>query len=228
MDDRTECSELADLLAEVATGAASGPDRARVLRHLSSCQDCRRELDELTRVADEVLLTAPEHDPPTGFESDVLDRIFAATRPPEPAHRRLRSLRPVAYAAAAVILVIIGAGVVWQATEDDRELAASFQNTLDVAGGRYFSAVDLVRPDGTSAGTAFLYDGEPSWLFVVVRDAPAGAYDVIVTAQNRSTTVATCTVDNGTCSAGVTLDAATFPIDDIVVSATNGATLRSE
>src|ERR1700754_3357233 len=79
MVDPTRCGEFADALAEVATGAASGPDRARVLAHLADCADCRRELDELTRVADEVLLVAPEHDPPAGFEGAVLARIAALT-----------------------------------------------------------------------------------------------------------------------------------------------------
>lgn len=228
MDDRTECAELADLLAEVATGAASGPDRARVLRHLNACDDCRHELDELTRVADEVLLITPEHESPAGFEGAVLDRISALTSPAEPLPRRRRFLRPILYAAAAAVFAFAGAGVIWQATSDDREVAASFRDTLDVAGGRYFSAVNLVDPDGASAGTAFFYDGTPSWLFVVVRDAPAGTYDVVLTAGSRSTTVATCTVDESTCSVGTTVDAGTFPIDEVSLNSADGTTLRSE
>jgi len=227
--DRTQCAELAELLAEVATGVASGPDRARVLRHLSACDDCRRELDDLTQVADEVLLITPERESPAGFEGAVLDRIAALTPPAEPvARRRWGFWRPVLYAAAASIFAIAGAGVAWQATSDERELAAAYQNTLDVADGRYFSAVDLVGMDGMSAGTAFVYDGSPSWLFVVVRDAPAGTYDVILTAGGRSATVATCTVDQSTCSVGVTLDPGTYPVDEVRLVSPDGTTLRSE
>ena len=79
-----------------------------------------------------------------------------------------------------------------------------------------------------SAGTAFVYDGSPSWLFVVVRDAPAGSYDVILTAGGRSATVATCTVDQSTCSVGVTLDPGTYPVDEVRLVSPDGTTLRSE
>lgn len=231
MDDRTECAELADLLAEVATRAASGPDRARVLRHLNVCDDCRNELDELTRVADEVLLITPEHESPAGFEGAVLDRIsaLASPAPPvQPRRRRDRFVRPILYAAAAGVFAVAGAGVAWQATSDDRQLAESFQNTLEVADGRYFSALDLLRPDGTSAGTAFFYDGSPSWLFVTVRDAPAGTYDVVLTTDGRSTTVATCTVETDTCSVGVTVVDGTYPVDEVTLRSPDGITLRSE
>lgn len=240
MTERPSCAHLADTLAEVATGAASGPDRALVLDHLAGCADCRRDLDELTRVADDILLVAPEHEPPAGFESAVLARIAAEPRAdaerPAPAGaqtvhlpaRRRRFGQPLAQAAAAALLALGAAGVVWQATEADRDLAAAYRDTLDVADGRYFSAVDLLRPDGASAGTVFFYEGNPSWLFTVVRDAPVdGTYDVMLSTAGRDVLVTTCAVRDATCGAGATVDVPIYRIDEIRLVAPDGTTLTT-
>jgi len=228
MDESREC-EVADLLAEVATGAASGPDRARVLRHLNTCGDCRRELEQLTRVADEVLLVAPERESPAGFEGAVLDRIAALSSPPAAARtsRAWRWLRPAFAAAAAVVLALGGAGVVWQATSGDREIAAAYRDTLDVANGRYFAASDLVDAAGVSVGTAFFYEGSPPWLFVVIRDAPGGTYDVVVSVAGESTTVTECEVVRNTGSAGATLDVPIRSIDSVTLVDPDGTPLAT-
>jgi hypothetical protein len=225
MDESIRCADLADTLAEVATGAASGPDRAQLLRHLTGCEDCRRELDELTRVADEVLLIAPEHEPPAGFEGAVLAQLTGSAAAP-PAKRRFA--RPLLYAAAASLVALGAAGAVWQATADDRNLAAAYRDTLDVADGRYFAAADLLKPSGGSAGTVFLYEGEPSWLFVVVRDAPApGGYDVVVDAGASSTVVGSCVVDSTTCSVGTTIDDHVYNVDEVRLVSPSGTALTA-
>lgn len=229
MDERSECEELADLLAEVATGAASGPDRARVLRHLSDCEGCRKELEELSAAADEVLLIAPEREAPAGFEGAVLARLTDAK--PAPSRRRRwgwAATRPVLVGAAAAVFGLGGAGAVWQATSDDRDLAASYRDTLDVANGQYFTAVDLTGPSGNSAGTVFMYEGEPSWLFVIVRDAPPRTYEVLLTSGGRTETVTECVVVDRTCSVGTAVDVHVYNIDDIKLVAADGTTLRSD
>lgn len=233
MDEPTRCADLAESLAEVATGAASGPDRARVLSHLGECESCRRELEELTQIADEVLLIARTHEPPAGFESAVLDRIAAIPREAEApvplTSRRRRFTRPLLVAAAAGVVGLAAAGAVWQATEPDRELAAAYRDTLDVADGHYFAAADLRAPGADSAGTVFFYEGEPSWLFVLVRDAPvAGEYDVVVDAGGNASVVGTCVVDGSTCSTGTTLDVGVYAIDEVrLVSADGSVTLTA-
>ncbi|MEV0890201.1 zf-HC2 domain-containing protein [Promicromonospora sp. NPDC050262] len=110
---------------------------------------------------------------------------------PGPATVRRHGARRAVLAAAlgAGLLVAGGAGV-WVVTAPDRELAASYRTTLDTAHGRYLTAADLVATDTTdgsadgsaqSVGTVFLYEGDPSWASVVVRDAgPAPRYDVTV------------------------------------------------
>lgn len=224
MKDQAECAELADLLAEVATGAASGPDRERLLRHLNECDACRSELDELSRQADEVLLIAPEREPPAAFEGAVLDQIAASLAAQEWQPRWFA--RPAVYAAAAVVFGIGGAGTVWQATSDERELAATYSETLDVADGRYFTAEPLVDAAGAEVGHVFLYEGNPSWVFAVLGPWPdPGTYEVVVrTTDGQEQTIAACEVESAGCSGGGIVDASIWAIQDIRLIAPDGTT----
>lgn len=255
MVDPTRCGDVADALAEVATGAASGPDRARVLAHLAECPACRHELEELTRVADDVLLVAPEHDPPAGFEGGVLARIAALTPeapaaapavvaapvppPPPPAQsepdavvtplRRRRWQRALPYAAAAAVAGLVGAGVVWQATSEERDLAASYSETLDVANGRYFHAAPIVDDGGTQVGHVFLYQGEPSWVFTVLDDTvEPGGYEIVVTTEDWSEPIAECEVTRTGGGAGATVDASIYQIEQIELVGANGTTFAAD
>lgn len=186
MNEPHGCPEVRELLPELATGALAGDDRALALGHVGACAACRRELAALSRAADAVLLLAPPVEPPPGFEGRVLARLDTG---PPPGRRRRRSLLPgalrprLAIAFALAVVVAAGAGaqaVRWQ-TEADRELARQYRQTLDVADGRYLKAIRMTTVDGQPAGTAFLYQGNPSWLLVTVYAAPVdGAYDVLV------------------------------------------------
>ena len=88
------CEHTRQLAAELALGIADGADRARALQHLGECAECRRAVEELSGVTDELLMLAPERQPPVGFESRVLARLQpaadappAAPAPPRPAAR---------------------------------------------------------------------------------------------------------------------------------------------
>src|SRR4051795_797936 len=72
------CEHTRALTAELALGIADGADRAQALRHLAECANCRRELEQLSAVADELLMLAPERQPAAGFESRVLARLEPA------------------------------------------------------------------------------------------------------------------------------------------------------
>src|SRR5258706_10161213 len=96
MTERLECGEAEALLAELATGAAAGHDRALTLQHVATCTACRQALGELVQVADALLLLAPPTEPPAGFESAVLAGLTRAdhTRPRPRLAPMLRRLLP--------------------------------------------------------------------------------------------------------------------------------------
>jgi Putative zinc-finger len=158
MDSR--CQEIRELGPELALGILEGDERARALEHLAACPDCRRHVESLSEVADELLLLAPRREPPVGFESRVLGQVLPA---PAPKRRRrwLPVLAPVAtaVAAAAIVLAIVA---------PDLRLASHYQHTLDTAHGKEFESYALKSSDGTYVGTVFSYEGDPSWIHVDV------------------------------------------------------------
>jgi hypothetical protein len=218
MAERETCAEVDELLAEVATGAATGADRARVLRHLVGCAQCRQELEELARTADDLLPLVPEREPPAGFEAAVLARLAPAT--PEtpaaaPARRRWRTWRLAAVQAAAVVVVAaLGAGVVWWHTSPDRRLAAEYREALAVGDGSYLRAAPVTAGSGAVVGHLYAYQGRPSWIYVTVTNAPApGRYDVRLTAEDgRQWDLGECVVARRYCGAGATI---TIPVDTV-------------
>src|SRR4051812_17770341 len=150
------CEHTRALTAELALGIADGADRAQALRHLAECANCRRELEQLSAVADELLMLAPERQPAAGFESRVLARLEPAAPRSRRAGRLRRVLAPVAAAAAAAAAA---AGIVLHTTSDDRHLAAHFRATLSAAHGRSFEAVRLFAPGRVRAGVVYGYRG---------------------------------------------------------------------
>ena len=110
------CGESEAWGAELALGLLSGPERATGLSHLAGCPNCREQVDELARVADRLLLLAPEAEPPAGFESGVLAAIGSAgprlTAPVRRVTGRWGRVRRVGLAAALVMAVGVGGGVV--------------------------------------------------------------------------------------------------------------------
>jgi hypothetical protein len=182
MSGSEECAEFSVLAPEVALGIAAGEERARALEHLVACSDCRRYLEELSSAADELLLLTPEEEPPIGFESRVLSGLRGSPR----AKPRPAALVAAAAAAATVITVAIMS----LAFHSDRELAASYRETLDEANGEYLAVEGLYAPGGALAGHLFAYEGSPSWVLIVVSAAPPafdpGAYDVeLVTKEGK-------------------------------------------
>src|SRR4051794_36829721 len=125
------CDELQDLAPEVALGTIDGERRAEALRHLATCSDCRRHVDELTAVADELLMVAPTQEPPAGFESRVIDALgFQA---PVARRRRLFArLGPPIAAAAATAAVLVGV------YHNDHVTADRYRATLARADGSAF------------------------------------------------------------------------------------------
>jgi anti-sigma factor RsiW len=158
MDPR--CEETRALAPELVLGIVEGEERGRALEHLADCPECRRRVDELTEVADELLLLAPHREPPVGFESEVLSRVLPAPKP-----RRRRRLRLVFAPAAAALAAV---GITLAIVSSDLRDAHRYHDTLSKANGKEFEAYSLYGGGGSFAGTVFSYQGAPNWLLVTV------------------------------------------------------------
>jgi hypothetical protein len=158
MDPR--CQEIREMAPELALGIVEGEERGRALEHLADCPDCRRRVEELTQVADELLLLAPHREPPVGFESEVLRRVLPAPKP-----RRRRRLRLVLAPAAAALAAV---GVTLAIVAGNLRDASQYHATLEKAHGKEFEAYSLYGGGGAFAGTVFSYQGAPNWLLITV------------------------------------------------------------
>jgi hypothetical protein len=161
------CDQVRELAPELALGIAEGEERGAALRHLSGCAGCRQLVSELSLVGDELLLLAPPHDPPVGFESHVLAALG------EPARQRRRQplalrWRWATVAAAVVLAAALAAGSVFQATAGDRRLADGYRAVLSQGQGSFFAAAPLQGSQGR-VGTVFGYQGHPSWVMVTLQ-----------------------------------------------------------
>ncbi len=154
------CEQVRELAPELALGIADAEDRGWALEHLAGCPECRRAVEELSEVADGLLLLAPQREAPVGFE----ERALAPLRSEQPTPRRRRwkiALAPVAAAAAAAAIVLA-------VVSPDLRLASHYRHTLDEANGKEFGSYELRTSDGGRAGTVFSYAGSPSWLLITV------------------------------------------------------------
>ena len=157
---------------------------------------------ELSEVTDELLLDAPEREPPVGFESRVLARLQPAPATPSRRPRRLRwalfALAPAAVAAAIATVVVLGA------TGDDRRLADEYRAALATAHGSEFEAARLHAPGNVSAGVVYAYRGKPSWVFVYLdRDQRPADYLVeLAMTSGRRVPLPSLKIDPATGSGG--------------------------
>lgn len=135
------CDELREAAPELALGGIDDPERARLFAHAAGCPACQARLDELALLVDQLLVAAPELEPPAGFEGRVLDHLATAaagggpggpgatparpggastapsTAPSTPPStvaigaRRSRRRRLLAVAAVVVLLALLGGAV---------------------------------------------------------------------------------------------------------------------
>jgi hypothetical protein len=174
MTAEMRCEQVRELAPELALDIAAGEERYAALRHLTGCLGCRRLVAELSSVGEELLLLAPSHEPPLGFESRVLDALAEPiTRVRhEPLSHRRRWVTAVAVAAALVLAAMLGGGSAFLATAGDRRLAEGYRGVLSEGRGSFFAAAALEGSQGR-VGTVFGYEGSPSWIMVTLH-APGG------------------------------------------------------
>jgi len=182
------CADTRELLPEIALGIADGEERALALEHMAGCPGCRRELEELSEIADDLIALAPRNEPPVGFEGRVLERLRLRRAPARRAQRRLRRL---SLAAAAVAAAAATAIAMTLAYGSDRRLASQYRAALQGAHGQYFQSARLRGPAGKPAGLVFGYQGSPSWMFYVLDGRySTGVYrEQVITRSGRSITL---------------------------------------
>lgn len=158
-----DCAELREVSVELALGDLSGAERADALTHLGGCPMCGQMVGDMTRVAEELLLLAPELEPPPGFESRVLAQLTEQRRP-----RRFR-LRSLVAVAAALVMLVLGGGLVAQVVDDDPPQAVRTALAISSSGRSTCRVV---------------VQGERPASLVVSLDGPAGAnWEYVVEAQ---------------------------------------------
>jgi hypothetical protein len=198
-------------LPQLALGIADGEERALALEHVAGCPDCRRELEELSSLTDELIALAPQHEPPPGFENGVLDRLAIRRARSRPAWRRVRRL-----AVAAVVPAVVAAtALVMSASYSaDRRLAFQYRAALQGAHGKFFESARLHVPAGQVAGIVFAYQGSPSWMFYTLGGRfGSGTYkEQIVTRSGKTLTLPPFSLVNG--SWGI---ATPVPVRDIAL-----------
>jgi hypothetical protein len=221
------CEHTRQLAAELALGIADGADRAHALQHLAECKECRRAVEELTAVTDELLMLAPERQPPVGFES----RVLALLQPPPIAPRRPWRRRGVlAAAAAAAVAAAAAAAIVLGATSDDRRIADHYRAALATAHGSDFEAARLRAPAQVPAGVVYGYRGSPSWIFVAIyRPYRSTTYTVeLAMTSGRRVPLPTLRLDPRTGSAGQAIPVDLHLVSSVrLVGATPGDVLEA-
>jgi Putative zinc-finger len=182
------CAEIRAALPELALGIADGEERAAALEHVVTCASCRRELDELSAIADDLITLAPQQEPPGGFEARVLDQFKLRQVPRSPTRLGTRRF---AFAGALLAAVAATAVVMTASYSSDRRLASQYRAALQGADGQYFQSAGLRTPSGNSAGIVFAYQGSPSWLFYVMsgRHASGSYSERIVTRSGKTITL---------------------------------------
>ena len=152
------CAEVRDLAPELALDLLDGAVRAAALEHVETCVACRQEVVSLTGAADEILLLVPTVAPPPGFADRVVARLGELTRadapPATPSLAGARAVRAprvprrfLAAAAAVVVAVLIGVGVLAAGPGGDRAVAEA---TMRTGTGQVVGEVSVVPGDPTT------------------------------------------------------------------------------
>lgn len=159
------------------------------------------------------------------FDHSRWTRRQAGTGRPGDTDRRRRLRRGLLTAftltLSSLLAAGIGIGATWRATSEDRQLAEQHRETLEVAGGRYLAAMPITASSGDRKGTAFLYQGKPSWLLVTITGAPVdGRYEMLLVGKDGVVHPGgSCEVSAGSATAGYRLYR---PVSDVAAIQLNG------
>jgi hypothetical protein len=201
------CDEMRAIAAELALGLVTGTERAAALAHLASCTACSDEVDQLSSVADRLLLLAPLAEPAAGFETAVLARI-GDTSNAGTGLARIRRRLPLGVAAAVLVVSLLLVADL---------LFASGQ-------GQRVASAPMATASGQVVGEAYVHDGSPGWVFVTLPgwDAWSGdwaqSYVLEVTLRNgRKVSLGELALDRGRGGWGTNLAVASADVRTVSV-----------
>lgn len=142
------CAEARDLVAEYALGLLEPPLAHQMSRHVIGCIACRREVDEIGAIGDQLLDLIPDAEPPLGFDRAVIASIGQRSKPR--GHRRLLA---GAAALAAAVAATVGLSV------------------ANLSGGRHqpqrAELTAVLREGSRPVGTVYV-GGNPAWITMSV------------------------------------------------------------
>lgn len=190
--DQLDCQEVSDLLSAYSLEILDPLERAAVARHLASCPDCRRRLEQDEAVVALLGHAVPPAAPPPSLRARLLDEINAAPvaqvpvpapAPPIPFRRPRSGIVVSRWAAVGMALVasllligLVASSVLLYQARDARDKAQSAQTEL-AEYLRQGGAVVALAPVGGGGGNGSLIveqSGQQGML--VVGDlAPTGA-----------------------------------------------------
>jgi hypothetical protein len=210
-----ECGEISADLSEFALGILTGRGRSRVLDHVATCARCRGELETLAGVADSLVELAPHAEPPVGFESRLVNRYHAESRPIV-----RRATRVVALAAAALVLVAVG----FTLTNNGSPLRSTSPPTHSAAP---MSAT--LTSQGRNLGHLWISSGTPAWIYMSLDDAnwTGTAWCSVTLKDGRVLDVGVFTVDHGYGAWAARVDASSAALKSAQVTDASGHVLAS-
>jgi anti-sigma factor RsiW len=173
------CEQYSNDLAELALGVLTGRERAQVLAHVESCPRCADELEHLSRVADTVVQSAPEMEPPLGFEVRLFERMGVTDVRPH--RRRFRPSRWVS-AAVGVAAAALALGLGLSLTSSPPP-----PSTAEAHGSHQVETAALLE-NGETVGHVVTVGGHSPWLSMTLADSAAhGTVDCVVVTDDGVT-----------------------------------------
>jgi anti-sigma factor RsiW len=148
------CSEVQDSAAEFALDILDPHDRSLVAAHLIRCQACRAEVDSMQATAGHLLDLVPGTEPPLGFDRRVIKHVDAA------GVRGRRRWRVTIGAAAAAVLVVLGATLGVAETNSSHSVAPHLVSASFMAGGRQVGEIEVYA------------NSKSPWVSMTVRGVP--------------------------------------------------------
>ncbi len=221
MSDHINCAAFDAAVVELAFELLDANERDALMRHAAGCDHCRAELESLSGVADQLVMLAPEGEPPVGFEQRAVEAMIGPVRQLKP--RQPRWL--LAVAAAAIVVAGTAGAVLGRSTHSTDPRSAG----LDRAGITAVRGARLVDTKGEDHGSVILTSSNGVLLTMTLTDLDVGTYHCWVTgADGINHEVAAWPIDaTGTGVWAVPLDASGQTVHHVEVTESNGSTVAT-